>query len=392
MNALVMAQVALEEVTRHRLRASLGMLSIGVGVAAISIIVALGTIAQAAAQSIVERQTGRPATLSIISETSAREFITRVAPRLEARFERYGVTEWSRLYGWRVTVTAPSMSRPGTVFGVDPAFIEVRPLRVTAGRWFLPSDADLFAPALIVNETWVTEFGGSARLGQVLRLDVGAERISGRILGIVDDADKESRLYAPVDTMLARLGASGVRDATVIVHGGPNESALLGSRLEIDLGQAGLPHVTAVRVDAADDFRALFEALQLVLGFIAAVSLITGALGVLNLGLVTARQRASEFAIRRSFGATSLDVFGIVLAENVILSVLGGVLGVTTGVVLVTLGTPLLLDRVGVRDLPPYPLTAAVAGLLVASGVGAIAGFAPARLASRASIIETIRG
>lgn len=392
MNALVMAQVALEEVTRHRLRASLGMLSIGVGVAAISIIVALGTIAQAAAQSIVERQTGRPATLSVISETSAGDFIDRVAPRLEARFERYGVTDWSRLYGWPVTVTAASMSRPETVYGVDPAFIEVRPLKVTAGRWLLPSDSALFAPGLVVNETWATEFGDSARLGQILRLDTGAEHISGRILGIVDDAAKESRLYAPADIMLARLGASGVRDATVIVHGDPNESALLGSRLQMDLSQEGLPHVTAVRVDAADDFRDLFEALQLVLGFIAAVSLVTGALGVLNLGLVTARQRASEFAIRRSFGATALDVFGIVLAENVILSVLGGVLGVAAGIVLVAIGAPLLLDRVGVHDLPAYPLPAAVVGLLVASGVGAVSGFAPARLAARASIIETIRG
>jgi len=388
---LVMILVALDEIRRHRLRTTLATLSISAGVAAVTIIVALGGIAEATATTIIERQVGRAATMSITTETSPEEFANDVAPRIAQRLERYGVTDWSREFAWPVQVVSGDLTRPETIYGVDPALMRVRPLQVMAGRWLLPSDSALYAPAVVVNLVWAREFALDAPVGRRIELVSDAERIVGRIVGVVDDAAHESRLYAAIVTTEARFGLAGLAQASAVVHVTAMQAPALASRLVADLAAASLPRLNVQRVDATDDFRQLFQGLELVLGLIAGVSLLTGGLGVLNLGLVTARQRAREFAIRRSFGASGGDVFTIVLAEIVATSLLGGIVGVGVGALVVTFSAPLFADSVGLNDLPPFPLDAALAGLAIASLVGVLAGLAPARRATRDSIIETIR-
>ena len=123
------------------------------------------------------------------------------------------------------------------------------------------------------------------------------------------------------------------------------------------------------------------------------VVLVLGGLGVLNIGLVTVRQRIREIGVRRSFGATSARVFSAIVLESVCATFLAGLAAVALSVVLVR-NLPLeslLNSGVPLAETPAFPVAAAVEGLVAATAVGALAGLLPAVIAVRAKVIDAIR-
>jgi putative ABC transport system permease protein len=129
--------------------------------------------------------------------------------------------------------------------------------------------------------------------------------------------------------------------------------------------------------------------IRLVLTAVAVVILLLGALSLLNISLVTVRQRVREIGVRRSFGATAGRVFFAVMMESVVATVVAGVVGVFAAVILVT--GPWTVQLLPVSDMPPFPLDAALIGLGAATLVGALAGLVPALVAVRVKVIDAIR-
>lgn len=391
MNAPGLLAAALDDVRVHRARALLATLSILVGVATLTLIVALGDIAQQATREIVEREAGRAVTYQVATEGSIVDFVDEILPRLEARLDRYGVVDRSRELTWTATVALGSVSRRSSLLGVDSSLADVRALRVVGGRWIESNDDARLAPIAVPNTAWISEYGPSAGVGSEILVDIGSGRTASRIIGVVDDGRRESRLYMPATVMSRITGTDAIDGASYFFHAEPAAAGPLLARIHADLRAAGTTGLTFLRVDAADDFGGIFTLLQVVLGSIAAVSLVTGGLGILNLGLVTTRQRAREFAIRRSFGATRADVFVMVLAESVWTTMLGGLLGVGAAAGLLSIGAPFVEARLDGVHLPGFPIGTAFLGIGVSALIGGVAGLLPARSATRVSIIETIR-
>jgi ABC-type antimicrobial peptide transport system permease subunit len=114
---------------------------------------------------------------------------------------------------------------------------------------------------------------------------------------------------------------------------------------------------------------------------------------VLNIGLVTVRQRIREIGVRRSFGATSARIFSAVMLESVCATAVAGVAAVGASIVLVR-NFPLeqwLGNGIPLAETPGFPVAAAVEGLVAATAVGALAGLLPAIIAVRAKVIDAIR-
>jgi putative ABC transport system permease protein len=135
-----------------------------------------------------------------------------------------------------------------------------------------------------------------------------------------------------------------------------------------------------------------FLVTKLVVSGIAVLVLLLGALGLVNIALVTVRQRVREIGIRRSFGATAGRVFFAVMMESVVATIAAGALGVVAAILLVQ--SPWTRDLVGqgmITDFPPFPVDAAILGLVAASAVGALAGLLPAIVAVRVKVIDAIR-
>jgi len=114
-------------------------------------------------------------------------------------------------------------------------------------------------------------------------------------------------------------------------------------------------------------------------------------MSLLNIALVTIKQRVREIGIRRSFGATTSRVFFSVMMESVVATFVAGLVGVVGAVGIVN--SPLIADHVitNVTDIPPFPISAAVLGLVVSLAVGSLAGLLPALIAVRVKIIDAIR-
>lgn len=126
------------------------------------------------------------------------------------------------------------------------------------------------------------------------------------------------------------------------------------------------------------------------LAAVAGISLVTGALGLLNIALASVTQRTREFGLRRAFGATRSDIFAMVLLESLAVTATAGVVGAAIGVA-TSLVIPALLGLPLGTSATPVPLGATVVGIAVSILVGLFAGFVPARKATAVEVIDALR-
>ena len=134
-----------------------------------------------------------------------------------------------------------------------------------------------------------------------------------------------------------------------------------------------------------------FAQIKILITGVAGLILLLGALSLLNISLVTVKHRIREIGIRRSFGATGGRVFFSVMMESVVATSVAGVVGVMIAILAVKneLFEQYVLQ--GVEDVPPFPVEAAIVGLVAATAVGALAGILPAIVAVRVKVIDAIR-
>jgi putative ABC transport system permease protein len=134
-----------------------------------------------------------------------------------------------------------------------------------------------------------------------------------------------------------------------------------------------------------------FAVVQLAVGGIAGLVLLLGAVGMLNISMVTVRYRVREIGIRRSFGATSRRIFLGVMMESVVATAVAGIVGVMLAVAVVK--NPWIESKIapGLSAYPSFPVEAAMLGLGAAVLVGALAGAIPALVAVRVKVIDAIR-
>jgi putative ABC transport system permease protein len=134
------------------------------------------------------------------------------------------------------------------------------------------------------------------------------------------------------------------------------------------------------------------QQLAMVAGGIAGIILLLGSLSLLNVAMVTMKQRIREVGIRRSFGATTGRVFFSVMMESVVATAVAGGLGVLISVAVVT--NPKVINMIvgsGIDQMPAFPIGAALAGIAVSIAVGALTGVLPALVAARVRIVDAIR-
>jgi putative ABC transport system permease protein len=124
---------------------------------------------------------------------------------------------------------------------------------------------------------------------------------------------------------------------------------------------------------------------------IAVLVMLLGALGLLNIALVSVKHRIREIGIRRAFGATAGRVFFSVLMESVVATFVAGLVGVLLAIVLIKNPITEGIIAAGVQDIPSFPIEAALIGLGSATLVGALAGLIPALVAVRVKVIDAIR-
>ena len=391
-------QEAWGEVRVHRSRVVLSLVGVVLAVFAMTIITAAGTIGRQVILESGERAFGRGATLQVSAyQMDAAASTERVTAALTDMVDRFGVQYSSlvvqtQLENEPVLPTADYTEYSSTeLWLVEPDYGPIHRIETVAGRWLLEGDADRLAPAAVVNTKLLEGAGMTGRQPPFALPIPGNAGLSVTVVGVV-----KRNSYSPQILMLTSamplLGEQVTRgaspnlelwvppaDADAIVAAVPAVLAAQGMQGEAyPSSDAGLP--------------GLIGKAQWVVRGLSLFALGLGALGVLNVGIVTVRQRIREIGVRRALGASSGRVFAAVVLESVCATALAGALGVAAAVALVV-NAPLdrLLGDYDITDVPGFPVSAALEAFLAAVAVGALAGLVPATIAVRSRVIDAIR-
>jgi putative ABC transport system permease protein len=388
------------ELRIHKTRVLLSLIGVGVAVTAITTVVGLGGMVQQATTESMERGSGRPATLNI-SAFNPTSGMPAGGPELREAFEtvveRYeighaGATRWMQLSAQFVDGVGPLEMQ-----GVDVSYGTMHRVQLSDGAWFADRDENRLAPAVVVNSLLMERLGSPALNTHPTIKLVGDTAVTAVIIGVIPSSQYDAPRGYILNSAYERVTAPAV-----VAANPPNYEMWVPPELSDQLTPLIQRDVAGAlgegfQVDVnRNDYAAWggedpLLPMKLLIGGIAALVLLLGALGLVNISLVTVRQRIREIGIRRSFGATAGRVFFSVMMESVVASFAAGVVGVIAAILIVT--NPWVLQQLaqGLMDIPPFPIEAALLGLGAATAVGALAGLLPAIVAVRVKVIDAIR-
>jgi len=355
-------------------------------------------------QELGERSGGRAATVAV----NAWDPVTGMPPdgarwdvAVADLVERYDIATAATISYGETRFRMPGGTMAVQTRRVSPNYGDLHRVEPIEGRWLREGDRENLSPSVVVNEAFLAALGVPDLSARPTVVIGGPSPVVATIVGVVREGYGEELVAYRVDRSAGPWDT--VADPATAMYGSPNTLELwvpadqvdqvmdtVRNDLSLALG-SGL-QVDAYRTDpqGAEETIAM---LRLAIRGAGTVVLILGGLGVLNIGLVTVRQRIREIGVRRSFGATSGRIFSAVMLESVCATALAGLLAVGASIVLVR---NLPLDRllnngISIADLPGFPVAAAVEGMIAATAVGALAGLLPAIIAVRAKVIDAIR-
>lgn len=395
---------AWSEVRVHKARVVLSLVGVFLAVFAMTTVTALGLLVAQVQQEQGERMGGRAATIAVTAydpqtgmPPATQEWDAAVADLTE----RYGITATASIGHEETRFRLPGGTQAVQTRRVSPSYGQLHRIEPIEGRWLREGDRDSLAPAVVVNEAFLGALGVPDLSSQPTVVIGGRTPVRAAVVGVVREGYADELLAYRVDRSAGPWDAPRAADPsemgfsppTLELWVPPEQADEVMAVVTNDLGLAlGGVQVDAYRQDA-QGLEETLGMLRLAIRGAGVVVLVLGGLGVLNIGLVTVRQRIREIGVRRSFGATSARVFSAIVLESVCATFLAGLAAVALSVVLVR-NLPLerlLNSGVPLADTPGFPVSSAVEGLVAATLVGALAGLLPALIAVRAKVIDAIR-
>ncbi|MGB8646170.1 MAG: ABC transporter permease [Anaerolineae bacterium] len=408
MKKLLMAlRVAGSSLVSHKMRSFLTMLGIIIGVGAVIALVAVGQGAQA---QVVNQFQSLGSNLIMVSAVQNFGF-SRAGARTTTRQPNSADVEAIRALATSVSLIAPEYDAQATVVysgkttnasvsGVTAEYAIVRNWSMASGSFISNENNDNLDQVVVLGQTVVSNLFGSGvvnPVGETVRIN----RQDYTVIGVVKskgtggNSNQDNIVFMPLRTAQVRLGGAGTTTLRAI-------NLQARSPEEMDLAQA---QVTAIlralhglSAGATNDFIVQNQAdivssvvqttgtFTTLLGSIAAISLLVGGIGIMNIMLVSVTERTREIGLRKSVGAKRMDILFQFLIEAMVISVLGGIIGVIAGVGGAQIITPLL----GYSKSVVTPESVILA-LAVSLAIGIFFGIYPANRASALNPIDALR-
>lgn len=392
-------KLAWRAISRNMLRSFLTVLGVVIGVAAVIAMVTVGngTTAQ------VRQELSRLGTNTLFvrpgqwgpgrASTEAKRFSD--ADVTAIRDQIAGLRAVAPVNRSTATVIAGGQNRSTSVIGTNNDYLIAQDWSLSSGRSFLPAEERGQAACLIGQTVRRELYGGADPVGQIIRVGNVACPVIGVLAakgqsGMGDDQD--DTVIMPLKLHQRRLGGTTtISSITLSAQDGVSTSkvqadveALLRERRRIAIGRDDDFSVNDM-TQIASAMTGTTTLLTGLLGAVAAVSLLVGGIGIMNIMLVSVTERTREIGIRLAIGALEGQVLTQFLVEAIMLSIFGGVTGILTG-----LG--LAYGVVSLLNVPfvPSPLIIGIAFLFSAL-IGMVFGYFPARRAAQLNPIEALR-
>ena len=401
-------RVAWKGLLSNKLRSLLTMLGVIIGVAAVIVMISISAGTEA---TIEEQITGLGTNLVFVYSNFQRGGAGQGPPSsgglvyddaFALADEVDGVTGVVVEQGSTQTVKADGITIDEvSILGTTPDFPAVRDVSIEAGRYFNQFEVDRTQKVTVLGSSLAQElFGETPPVGQTVTVDNTKLTVIGVLAekGLVGDVDYDARLYTPITvvfqkfthTQFARIFGDRVRVIYVEVE---NQENLADTILQIelllakrhDVSMESPDFVVQTQQDIIETQEATTEAFRNLLAWVAAVSLLVGGIGIMNIMLVSVTERTREIGIRQAVGASPSDIRWQFLTEALLLSLVGGLIGVLAGV-----GGSWLFGEAGGMRTVIVP-TSIVLAFSSAAAVGIFFGYYPANKAAQLDPIEALR-
>jgi macrolide transport system ATP-binding/permease protein len=388
----------------NKVRTALSILGILIGVGAVVAMIALGKGAQAALE---EQLSSLGSNLLILRAGAIRghggamvEAGTTTRLSIEdaqlIKEQVAGVKEVAPSVAGRGQITYLNKNRNSSVMGVASPYARIHNDIPIAGRFFTDDEDRHRARVAVVGATIVREvLGGRNPIGEMIKIN----KVSFQVIGVLPEKgansfqDQDDRILIPVNTGMRRLfGKEYVDMIDIEVVGAEQTQAVQDKALDLMLVRHKVPPSKA---DDAFQIRNMAEIqaavsastqiMTLLLSVIAAISLLVGGIGIMNIMLVSVTERTREIGLRKAVGARRSDILAQFLVESVVISLLGGFFGLG----LAWISTMLLSLFSGwATSITPSSVALAI---VFSTSIGVIFGLYPARKASRLPPIDALR-
>lgn len=402
MKFTILAKSAFVSISRNKLRSFLTTLGVVIGVLSVILLTSIGNgltvfveeqfetlgsnLLIVAPGEIVSKEGGFNQEAAALSLGTSKLSLSDVAA-----LERVGypLQEVAPVIEGSIDIRTEQGKRKGYSVATSPEYSKLRNTKTTRGRFFNDSEvASNRKVAVIGSKIAEKLFVGTDPLGQKVTLN----RVRFEVIGVAEPKssgsfggpDIDSSVYIPITTARSALGQEKISYILVQTE----------SENDIERAKAKIKDVMNKRLEAEDfsvtDQAEILKTIQTILGTltvglagIAAISLVVGGIGIMNIMLVAVSERTREIGLRKALGATPGSILTQFLIESAVLSTLGGTIGIILGI----------LGAMGLRTF--FPATPALNSILLAFGVslatGIIFGVFPARKAAKLNPIDALR-
>lgn len=404
MNIIDLIKIAITALLRNKSRAFLTMLGIIIGIASVIVMVSLGksstlsvrTQLSSMGSNMIMIMPSRQMRGGVNMGNSNAKSLENKDYKSIAENAKY-VAHVSPSVSSAAQLVYGSNNHPGSLQGVASSYLEIRKYELDDGIMFTDDQVKKYAKVCVIGKTIVDNLftNGENPIGQTIRCG----QVPMKVIGVLKSKgqnqmgqDQDDIVLAPYTTIQKRF--LGISHFNMLFASATSEEESEMAATEITYILRSNHHI---KPGAEDDFdirtqeellstmSSITQLLTILLTAIAAISLIVGGIGIMNIMYVTVTERTREIGLRMAIGAQNRDVLYQFLSESVILSLIGGIIGIVFGIIIAYIATKLL----------NWPFVISQSAIFISFGVcaatGVFFGWYPARSAANLDPITALR-
>jgi len=389
MNMTQSFKLAVKSLATSKMRSLLTMLGIIIGVAAVIIIISLGDGMQAMINEEFEKMgtntvqvytIGRGGSSRFASETDMREIYDK---------NNHLFSGYTPIVDVRGTVKYGTETYTSSIQGVNEIFPRVSNITLSQGRFLQYLDVQRMQPVCIIGSYQATAMFNGDALGKILSINGSQFEVIGVLKEVADSAERGSDniIYIPYTSGLRLNGTSTITQynySLIDTNKSQVARGIIESRLLRIYGDEDAYFVLSM-AELMDTMANVQGTIMTVLVAIAAISLLVGGIGIMNIMLVSVTERTREIGIRKSLGAKGRDIRSQFIIEAATTSLLGGIIGIILGITL----AGLVGSIIDINAVPSMSAIFTASGVSLA--VGMVFGYLPANNAAKLNPIDALR-